>query len=191
MKTEHAADNAQEWTEDQIISIAGIDCISVEDANAALAAERERVQAKLDEAAEQSVALVGHVILVEQLREQLSAAQAAIADLLNTSTEIGTGVVSEAHVKARINAINMDTTALDAAIEQKRLEIWRDAPNQPDIQEAVIARLDLVHRHAVATATKPLVDALKSYEYDSNGHIVTWLSEAAHRDALAKVKEGK
>jgi hypothetical protein len=59
------------------------------------------------------------------------------------------------------------TTALDAAIEKKRLEIWRDAPNQPDVQEAVIlAKLDLVHRHAiekaVAEATKELADELKS-----------------------------
>ena len=30
-------------------------------------------------------------------------------------------------------------------------------------------------------------EALMSYEYDSNGHIVTWLSEAAHRAALAKI----
>ncbi len=114
----------------------------------------------------------------KRLELELAKAQAAIAELLNTSTEIGTGVVSEAHVKARINAVNMDTAALDAAISEAV-----DAAHQ----EILILRQN--QERDIAAAQKPLVDALKSYEYDSNGHIVTWLSEAAHRDALAKVKE--
>jgi hypothetical protein len=35
------------------------------------------------------------------------------------------------------------------------------------------------------------VEALNGYEYDSNGHITTWLSEATHRAALAKIGEGE
>ncbi len=64
--------------------------------------------------------------------------------------------ITEAYVL--VNTLG-DTT--DAAIEQKRLEIWRDAPNQLDIQEAVIKKLDLVHRHAIDKAQQPLVNALK------------------------------
>ncbi len=173
MKTEHAADKAQEqWSLVPRALHFNIMC-------------GDKVLYEGVTSESQGVILCDHHnASIAAEREKLAAAQAAISDLLNTSTEIGTGVVSESHVKARINAVNMDTAALDAAIEQKRLEIWRDAPNQPDIQEAVIKKLDLVHRHAVAAAQQPLVDALKEIERDSNG----WEKSIAAA-VLAKVKE--
>ncbi len=95
-----------------------------------------------------------------EAEKQLAAARAAIAD---HNSKVFFGGDFDCY------KIPADTTALDAAIEQKRLEIWADAPNQPDVQEAVIAKLDLVHRHAIETAlaanrekVQTLVELLKT-----------------------------
>ncbi len=102
----------------------------------------------------------------QQLREQLAACQAQL------------------HLAGL--PFKHDTAALDAAIaeavKKARAELWQSVTSEG--AKAVFDK-------ELSEATKPLVDSLKSYEYDSNGHIVTWLSAAAHKDALEKVKEVK
>ncbi len=134
-----------------------------------------------------------------ELQQQLAAAQAAIVKVcdwlcINEQGIQGANLLSVPENRAWVQRLlTGDTTALDAAIEQKRLEIWRDAPNQPDIQEAVIAKLDLVHRDAIAAAQQPLVDALTlclsaiRHEPGSSEMRACIEGDAA----LAKVKEGK
>ncbi len=144
---------------------------------------------------------------------KLAAAQAAIAQVMREdghydecpapTQETHAMMPHSQHVRKCIALQSVGTTALDAAIEQKRLEIWANAPNQPDIQESVIAKLDLVHRHAIATATKPLVDALKEASEDltcssanethycPNCDNSLYNAKAKIDAALEKMKEGK
>ena len=66
-----------------------------------------------------------------------------------------------------------------------KLKIWREAPDQPDIQEAVIAKLNLVHQHAIEKVRKPLVDALLALR-DGPQRLTPWalkMIDAAIRDA--------
>ncbi len=160
MKTEHAAVEAQ-WTNidvENLLDKGG--SIAVKDAhNASITAERSAKELALS---------AGFTFekRCQKLRDQLAAAQAQL--------------------KLAGLPWKQDTAALDAAVEQKRLEIWRDAPDQPDIQEAVIKKLDLVHRHAIAAARQPMVDALIKIANDPNCDRCQ-----VAVNALAKVKEGE
>ncbi len=87
-----------------------------------------------------------------------------------------------------IDKLNEKLTQAEAALAAEREKVTLTSIINRDTIEVVQLKDQLAaEREKVQT----LVDALKSYEYDSNGTIVVCLGEAAHKDALAKVKEGK
>ncbi len=92
--------------------------------------------------------------------------------------------IADAH-NATLAAERANTEAWNRSYHQVQSELaalktkWDKIADEPMIQ--ALRRAD--------DKVQTLVDALKSYQYDENGHIVTWLSEAAHRTVLAK--EGK
>ncbi len=99
---------------------------------------------------------------------------------------MGWGVVADAHNSALAEAT--DVAVQEMLLVKQQLAAERDKVKQ------IQSILDLSDRAKLGNEllqlrekVQTLVDALSSYEYDSNGHIVTWLSEAAHRAALAKV----
>ncbi len=156
-----------------------------EEINATLAAEREKCD-WLWSVIKQIEGGTDLISQIQQLRSQLEDACKVSQDsqraLWNATKQLA---AAQASIRKHFHKdLIGDTTALDAAIEQKRLEIWAKAPYQPDIQEAVIKNLDLVHRHAIFAAQQPLVDALRETKSAlNNGGFFTPIIDAA----LAKI----
>ena len=87
---------------------------------------------------------------------------------------------SAAHVVMHSSS-NQWVENMDKHDAELKLKIWREAPDQPDIQEAVIAKLNLVHQHAI----EKVVDALLALR-DGPQRLTPWalkVIDAAIRDA--------
>ncbi len=165
-----------------------------------LAAEREKRRIDLE-----------HIFdldrTIQQLREQLAAAQAAMADVRHA---VSTGTNED--LKRAMRSMHDDTTALDVAIAAAQqplvdLEHYREVIDKREAtleaayenHRADIARREadytrelnakLAQINAQAKTIRELVDALKRIVNSTAEYASTYKEKA--NSALAKVKEGK